>query len=224
MQGIPRGEALRMTREMSIAAIDHLVYAAPDLAEAVRIVEARLGAALRAGGQHPGRGTRNALLSLGPGVYLEVIGPDPDQPAPSSPRWFGIDTLRAPALVTWAARSSRLDDDVAVARSAGVKLGAVLAGRRAEPDGRMLSWRCTDPTTVVGGGLVPFLIDWAGSPHPSDSAPSSVRLLELRGGHPDPDGIRRQLAALGACIEVALAPAPSLAARLSTAVGEVELR
>ena len=49
--------------------IDHLVFAAPDLDRAVDDLAARFGVRASAGGKHTGRGTHNALLSLGPATY-----------------------------------------------------------------------------------------------------------------------------------------------------------
>jgi len=81
--------------------VDHLVYAAPDLNAACAEIERRLGVAPSPGGQHIGRGTRNALVAIGPRSYLEIIAPDPDQPRPNGPRWFNIDSIETPRLVAW---------------------------------------------------------------------------------------------------------------------------
>ena len=71
--------------------IDHLVYAASDLERGMREIEALTGVSPTAGGRHPGRGTQNALIALGVDVYLEIVAPDPQQPAPTSRRWLGVD-------------------------------------------------------------------------------------------------------------------------------------
>jgi hypothetical protein len=177
--------------------IDHLVYAAPDLNAACAEIERRLGVAPSPGGQHFGRGTRNALLAIGPRSYLEIIAPDPDQPSPNKPRWFNIESIEAPRLVAWAASATNLSQLVADAARRGVDLGRVTAGSRKRADGVELMWEVTDPTTVLADGVVPFFIDWKTRPHPATSATVGPNLVELRGRHPDPRRIREMLYALG---------------------------
>jgi hypothetical protein len=150
--------------------IDHLVYATVNLADSVDALNSRLGVSLAPGGQHVGFGTRNFLADLGDSRYLEVIGPDPEQPAPDRPRLFGIDDLAEPRLVTWAARVSDLDEAVRRARAAGYDPGPIIAMSRESADDAPLRWRLTlPPASGELGGLVPFLIDWADMPHPSQA-------------------------------------------------------
>ena len=80
--------------------IDHLIFAAPDLEDGVREVEARFGVRAENGGQHLGQGIHNKLLALGPTTYLEIIAPDPTQPEPSGPRPYGVDAV-TPERTGW---------------------------------------------------------------------------------------------------------------------------
>jgi hypothetical protein len=207
-----------------LSQVDHLVYATPSLQVGIDLIEKILGVKATPGGQHPGRGTRNALVALGPSAYLEIIGPDPDQPTPALPRPFGIDGLKAPRLVTWAAKSPRLESLARDAASRGIKLGEVIPGSRQRSDGVLLSWRYTDPRTVVAGGVVPFFIDWGKTPHPSSTATQGASLVGLRAEHPDPASIRRALTDLGLELPVQQGAGATLVATIKGPRGEVELR
>lgn len=209
---------------MTTSAIDHLVYATPDLDATVRALAEMCGVLPSVGGQHLGLGTRNALLSLGPRVYLEIVGPDPAQPPPGAPRWFQIDTLDAPRLVTWCASATDLMSLHARAHERGVPLGAVRDGGRIRPDGVRLAWQVTSPFTVLESGLIPFFIDWLDSPHPAESAAHGVTLVELVAEHPSPEVLRALYSALGLEIAVREAAQPALVATIEGPSGRVTLR
>ena len=203
------------------APVDHLVYGVQDLNAAMVELGGRLGVRPVAGGSHPGAGTHNALLDLGGGSYLEVIAPDPGQPAPSRPRHFGLDALEGPKLVGWAAKATDLEARVAAARAAGYDPGPATPMQRRRPDGVLLEWVLT-AGGPGGDGLVPFLIDWGVAPHPSQSAPGGCSLMRLRARHPRPAEVLAQLAAVGISLDVE-AGLVGLVATLETPNGPVEL-
>jgi hypothetical protein len=203
--------------------LDHLVLAAPDLDTGVAEIEAMFGIRATPGGQHSGMGTRNAIIAIGPSAYLEIVAPDPDQPPPAGPRWFGVDALPAPRLVTWAAKGTFLDQLVHDARRHGLDLGDVRSGSRRRPDGVVLSWRVTNPDARIADGLVPFFIDWEASPHPSGSAAGGLALVDFRAEHPDPDHVRPILGQLGLSLRVTRGRIPALIATFDGPRGRVEL-
>ena len=165
------------------------------------------------------------MLRLGPRRYLELIGPDLDQPPPAGPRWFGVDTLADGCLIAWAAgvtgdlRSAR-----ASALSGGGPLGAVIEGRRMRGDGVELSWVMTEPQASPGVEVMPFLIDWGTTPHPADDAAGGIDLISVRVEHPDRSEVERWFSALALPIAVEAAPTPAIVALLSTPCGRLELR
>jgi hypothetical protein len=99
------------------------VYAAPDLELACADLEERLGVRPSEGGRHQGRGTRNALVAVGPDCYIEIVAPDPQQPRPAGARWFGVDTIASPRLVAWAAKATDLPGLVVEQRAGASTLG-----------------------------------------------------------------------------------------------------
>src|SRR5688572_12084258 len=207
-----------------ISRVDHLVYATPDLKRGVEEIEKLLGLRAIAGGQHPGRGTRNALIALGPTTYLEIIAPDPEQPPPKDPRPFGIDGLKKSRLVAWCASGHDLERLRTEAASKGVSLAEVRSGSRRRPDGVQLSWKFTDPSVLLGDGIVPFFIDWGDSPHPAQTSAKVATLVSLRAEHPDAEGVRTMLLHLGLDLPVDQAQSPALIAVIEGPRGRVELR
>lgn len=207
--------------------IDHLVYASNDLPSASAAVADLFGIAPTPGGHHVGVGTYNELLGLGDSSYLEVIGPDPEQPAPDGPRPFGIDTLARPALVAWCVRPSRsLVDIIEEARAAGIELGDVAAMSRRRPDGVLLEWELTFPQLTGRFGMaLPFMIDWGLSSHPTDTLQAAVQLLGLEVTHPDVQPLRTAFDIIGITTGVDLREGaqPALVATIATPGGEVTL-
>jgi hypothetical protein len=207
----------------AIAAFDHLVWAVADLDAGIAWIEERTGVRAIVGGSHPGRGTRNALLSLGAGHYLEIIAPDPAQPESKSGDAAEMAKLERPLLGGWAVRSEDLAGELTRLRAGGLEIAGPFPGARERPDGRKLSWQ----TAFVAGPLasaLPFLIEWSSdSPHPSSDAPLLGALESLTLVDPDPDAVRAALARLGVEGPVIRGEKVELRARISTARGPLDL-
>jgi CTP:molybdopterin cytidylyltransferase MocA len=181
--------------------VDHLVYGVPDLAAGIEEWARLTGVEPAAGGSHPAWGTANALLSLGPHTYLEILGPDPaaDPSEGPRPRLFGLDGISHGALCGWAAAVPDLEDRVQRCRAEGYDPGPVATMSRRRPDGSELRWQLAVPRDLQlrEGGCVPFLIDWQGAPSPAASAPAGCRLVQLSARHPEPERVRGPLEAMG---------------------------
>ncbi len=209
--------------EFSLAEVDHLMYGVADLDGGMDEMEKLSGVRPVTGGQHPGRGTRNALLSLGPRQYLEIIAPDPAQGQVSEERALLLRGLAGPRLLTWSAATR---DIAAVEKSlvaAGFRSGGITAGSRMRPNGKVLQWRSL---ACVGQGedVVPFFIEWAkDSTHPATDSPKGCELIGLRLAHPDPEKVNRVLQAIGLGIRAGRGPEPSLLALIRTPKGVIEL-
>jgi hypothetical protein len=202
--------------------LDHLVYAAPDLDQAIEDIERRLGIRPAPGGKHAGGLTHNALLSLGAGSYLELIAPVRDGELTAGLP-FALETVTEPRLIAWAVSVDDIERRVEAAKQKGYDPGAVVRGGRDLPDGSSLNWRLTIKPKPAGDGLAPFLIQWLSDPHPSMTAPAGCQFVDLRAEHPDPAGIEAVFDALGVEMEAVNGPAPRLIATFDTPNGRVEL-
>jgi Glyoxalase-like domain len=206
--------------------IDHLVYATDDLERTVTSLAALLGVAPTPGGQHLGRGTRNELVALGDGAYLEIVGPDRDQRHHEGPMPFDIHVLEGERLVAWCARpDSTLDHVVRVLAASDADPGPVSDMWRARPDGVLLSWRLTFPRLDHWIGPMPFLIDWLDSEHPTATLDQPVVLRSLHLHSPEANHLSRSVAIVGEDQRISIDSGdPALIATLDTPNGEVVLR
>ncbi|MGB2634069.1 MAG: VOC family protein [Candidatus Acidiferrum sp.] len=158
--------------------LDHIIVGFPNLEDGINRLFQLSGYRAAVGGSHPNRGTRNALLNLGNNSYLELLAPDPAQPALL---WHKeIATLMELTIVGWAIRHAELDKLASLLKERGVPCTDPIPGSRVRPDGQTLNWR---KLTLVGDlkGNLPFFIDWnSASRHPSSDAPGGCLLQEFR--------------------------------------------
>jgi Glyoxalase-like domain len=204
--------ALRGTVEMPTV-LDHILLGCNDLDRGIAFVEQHTGVRAAFGGVHPGRGTRNALLSLGEKHYLEIIAPDPQQPhAPDS---FGLRKLTEPRLITWAAHPGNLDEFASRLRAAQIAFDGPIPGSRKRPDGRLLQWK-TVTLHNDWAGLLPFFIEWrADTTHPSADAPAGCQLANFSVSSSDDTRLRQLFVLLDLDVSVGHAEKPQLYARIA---------
>jgi catechol 2,3-dioxygenase-like lactoylglutathione lyase family enzyme len=198
--------------------LDHLLLGCSDLDAGIAFVEKHTGVKPALGGVHPGRGTRNALLALGPLHYLEVIAPDPAQsevPKVRAELPAMLKKLASPTLVDWAVHTS---DIVGVAErweKAHVPFQGPTPGSRARPDGKMLHWQTLN---VVDDrdGLIPFFIQWgADTTHPSVDAPSGCKLESFAVVTSESARLEAEFEKLGISVEVASGKTACLRAKIA---------
>lgn len=207
---------------MSRCFIDHLVVTAPSLEIGAAFVKDVLGVAPQTGGEHLRMGTHNRLLRLGDALYLEVISLNAAVPAPSRPRWFGLDALgpsSPPSLSGWVARTTDIQEALSAATEA---LGEIEGMNRGALDW-LITIPCDGSLPLEGAG--PALIEWQTEPHPASKLEDrglSLARLELL--HPDPERVSRLLFSLQIAGPVTVSPLPAgstplLIAHISTPQG-----
>ena len=207
-----------------MAALDHIIWATPDLDACVKGFAEMTGVEPRMGGSHPGLGTRNALLSLGTKLYLEIIGPDPAQDLTDT---YGsvFAALTAPGMFTLAARSDDLRETQRKLAEVGLKSPPPFEMGRKLPNGGALSWRImAHQPGGAHGWEFPFFIDWGSVPvHPAEDSPKGCSIKHLLVLAPDAAKLEQAYGAVGLDATVRRAMRPALEVLLNTPRGMVVL-
>jgi glyoxalase-like protein len=202
--------------------LDHILLGGNDLQRGIDFVEQHTGVRAAFGGVHPGRGTQNALLSLGTRRYLEIIAPDPQQHT-DNPLAKHLLGLKEPRLVGWAAHPDDLQVLAAGLAKAGIIAEGPTPGSRKRPDGNVLHWKTLNLNDDANG-LLPFFIEWsADSSHPSADAPSGCQLLRFELLTPDPAALAKTSAKVMLAAPIAKGSSPQLHAVISGPKGQLDI-
>jgi hypothetical protein len=201
--------------------LDHILLGCTLLTSGIELVAKRTGVRAAFGGVHPGRGTENALLSLGERHYLEIIALDPLQS--DAPDHYGVAKLIEPRLVGWAAHPGDLNSLAIRLRDADIAFDGPNPGSRKRPDGRLLQWKTLN-LKDDDAGLLPFFIEWsADSVHPSSDSPAGCRIVRFEIATPEPEQLSKAVAILGIDVKIAKAKYAQLRATIAGPKGELVL-
>ena len=169
--------------------LDHVSYAVSnaELVDTVQRLGSALGAGFVDGGRHPRFGTRNFVLPLQGGTYVEVVAAL-DHPASDKAPFGQAVKRRAEAGGGWLGWAVAVDNIADVEARLG---RSAVEGHRVRPDGTDLTWRQIGVTDLLEDPSLPFFLQWTSGPshHPSQVAPAQVSATscELAG---DRDRIR----------------------------------
>lgn len=180
--------------------LDHVSYAVSnnELSDTVQRLGSMIGAAFADGGRHPTYGTRNFVLPLGDGCYIEVVTPL-DHPAVDSKTFGRAVKRRAMEGGGWLSWVVAVDDITVLEQRLGRPASS---GQRRRPDGFDLQWEQIGLTDLLEDPQLPFFVQWHSSPseHPcvGGKPGTGLHALEICGDQ------ERIEAWLGAPLSVAL--------------------
>jgi Glyoxalase-like domain len=158
--------------------LDHVSYAAgPDgLVGTAQRIGALLGEEFRDGGIHPRFGTRNMVLPLTAGTYLEVVAVL-DHPSCDKAPFGQAVRARSAKGGGWLGWVVAVDDIAVVERRLGRES---VQGNRHRPDGVELRWRQIGVMGLQADPQLPFFVQWqTPDEHPSKGGSGSVRLTSV---------------------------------------------
>lgn len=162
----------------AVMRLDHVSYAAgPDGLDATahRLAD-QLAVVLVDGGVHPRFGTRNRILPLAGGHYLEVVGVL-DHPVVDNVPFGQAVRARSEAGGGWLGWVVAVDDLAPIEHRLG---RPAVQGNRKRPDGFELRWHQIGVKGLINDPQLPFFIHWESDPveHPSKDG-DGVELISL---------------------------------------------
>lgn len=204
--------------------IDHIVYCVHKLEEDLPKLEKILGVKFSPGGRHLSEGTKNVLLNLGGGTYLEVLAVDEANLDVRAPRWMGIDLLSEPQITRWSLKTSDPERDSKIVKGYNDEMGVLKGGQRITASGNKLAWDLIMPLSEPEVEVMPFFTDWSKSAvHPTDALPELCKVLNLTLVHPEPESVKPYLDLLVKGIDLKKGESPAINIKIQTPNGIVTL-
>jgi len=163
--------------------LDHIVFAAgPDgIAATAARLSALIGEDFVDGGVHPRFGTRNRILPLTEGTYLELVEVL-DHPASDKAPFGQAVRARSELGGGWLGWVVSVDDIAPLEQRLGRE---AVNGNRHRPDGVELRWKQLGVKGLQSDPQLPFFVQWETSAdlHPSVGATGRISLeaLEIAG-------------------------------------------
>jgi hypothetical protein len=166
----------QVVRHHRIVRLDHVSYAVSnaELADTVQRLGSRLHAAFHDGGRHPRFGTRNFVLPLGDGCYIEVVSPL-EHPAVDAAPFGQAVKARSEDGGGWLGWVVAVDDLAPLETRMG---RMAVDGHRVRPDGVDLRWRQLGIKDLIVDPQLPFFIQWESPAEERPSAGGSGLRLE----------------------------------------------
>jgi hypothetical protein len=168
---------------MLVMRLDHISYAAGPggMLETAKRIGELLGEDFRDGGLHPRFGTRNVVLPLSAGTYLEVVEVL-DHPASDKAPFGQAVRARSELGGGWMGWVVAVEDITGIEQRLGRES---VPGNRHRPDGYELLWRQIGVKGLQADPQLPFFVQWQSPPeeHPSAGSSGNLRLvcLEIAG-------------------------------------------
>jgi hypothetical protein len=219
-QRVKEGSSMGSPKSGDLSPVDHVILGINNLQNGIDELERLTGVRAVFGGSHPGRGTQNALISLGGRQYLEILAPNPAER--SAVEYDYLRTLSSLKPVGWAIRTDDLTSLQQSLRGQGIELGEIRPGARDRPDGMHLAWKSMGYAAPTR--LLPFFIQWdRATTHPSVTSPGGCKLTGLFLQDRDADRLRKALLAAGLSVEVREAQDSAMRISLASPKGNVNL-
>jgi Glyoxalase-like domain len=158
--------------------LDHVSYAVlnSELGDTVQRLGADLGASFIDGGRHPRFGTRNFILPLAHGAYIEVVAPL-DHPSIEQTPFYRAVRQRAESGGGWLGWVLAVDDLAPLEHTIG---RSAAQGHRIRPDGVELTWHQIGVLDLLETPALPYFIKWEDQDlHPAQGAQSQVHISEI---------------------------------------------